>query len=342
MAQITLNRVAQEAGVSVSTVSRVLNRTETPIDISPATVARVQEVAQTLGYVPSGAARAMRTGRSRTIGVLGTSADFFQNVRSSFVGQIMSGLVEGAARAGYHLTLLTGFPSSPESGRPGADLGMADALIVLNRDLPNDPAARRAVQAWNRPLVYALDYPEEIGEQERALLHAVAPDDRQGGFLATRALQNAGHRRIAFARKTYFPRIFDRRQAGWRDALPDGGETDPLVWHTENLTPEAVRHAVHAGVSAVVCANSVVADSVLECAGAAGVRIPADLALIRFGYDEPSPDTRFAEVIHPLHEEIAEAVRIAVHMIESGTEPEHRSHLLPYTLRHGATFPDAQ
>src|SRR5512135_3641416 len=112
----SLKDVAKEAGVSISTASRVLNKADTPVAISEATKARVLEVARRVGYVPSAAARALRRGSTRTIGVLSDSpADFLRAVgQGAFAAEMMRGLMTAALCERLHLLLLTGM--AEESG----------------------------------------------------------------------------------------------------------------------------------------------------------------------------------------------------------------------------------
>ncbi|RMD83916.1 MAG: LacI family transcriptional regulator, partial [Lentisphaerae bacterium] len=109
MPNITLADVAREAGVTPSTVSRVLNSKKGRVPISEATIRRVQEAAEKLGYVPSATARALRTGRLRSIGVLGADPNaYLEMERGGFMTEIFAGITAAAIRHGYHVSLLTG------------------------------------------------------------------------------------------------------------------------------------------------------------------------------------------------------------------------------------------
>ena len=181
----TLTSVAQAAGVSVSTASRVLNQNDKTIPISQKTKDKVLGVARELGYMPSMAARALRSGSTKTIGVLGSSPTFFlregdlSNQHVSFVNEIMRGLINSTVERGYNLTLLTGaeLKNVTEMELLGS-FGMVDGMIVLNRDLSAEDLLTHTLSSYPKPLVYALDYQDDDE-------FVTAADDLAGGELAT-------------------------------------------------------------------------------------------------------------------------------------------------------------
>ncbi len=318
MSRVTIQAVADQAGVSVSTASRALNRVNTRLPISPSTRQRVDDAARRLGYVPSGAARAMRTGRTRTLGVFGTSSNFFAQVRAAFAAQIMAGLFAAAGRRGYHVTLLTGFEQDDDPSGIMADLGMTDGLLVINRDIQADPRLANALGRWPRPVVYALDHPEAAG------VYATAPDDRQGGRLAADALLAAGHRRIAFVSRPYFAGIFDRRRGGYADALADAGlDVDPRL---DLIADDRLaQRLAESGATAAVCANEGIADQTAGVAAEHGI----GLDVIAFSFDGAANPKGLAQVTHPLAEVIGSAADVLIDLIE-GKQPRRKRRIFPY------------
>lgn len=316
--EVTLADVANEAGVSVSTASRVLNQSASRIAISPRTAAKVRGAADRLGYVPHAAARMLRTGRSRTLGVLGAHPAFFAS-RGSFVGEIMHGLMQGGVEAGYHVTLLTGWEHLAEGNDFHADLGSADGLLVLNRDLYQHPAHLEALRRCRLPTVFALEYPDDPDA------FWTAPDDEQGGRLAVEALAAAGHRRIAFVRSAIYPGIFGRRQRGWRTGLAQAGLEPGPILHLDRA--EDALGLVDAGATAYVCANETIAG---WCRDALGDRS----VILAFSH---SAHPREPQIEHDLADTIRAAVAQLIDRIDGHSPVQHQ--IRPYRLR--GTIPRA-
>lgn len=344
---VTLAHVASRAGVSISTASRVLNRSEVAIPISKATREKVLEVAGEMGYTPSVAARALRSGQTRTIGILGTSPDFFRlrkgmpAVHSTFVCEILFGMLDAAVGTGYNVTLLTGKGESDLSEMELlSKIGMVDGLVVLNRDLSRDPMTANALLHFRKPLVYLLDY-----QSDDALV--VAPDDVGGGGLATRKLLEQGHRRIAFVEMPFFHDIFDRRLEGCRravaEATVDGGAEIVVVNDAEQLSVEELRDQE---CTAAVCANPECADHVVRVCGKSGWELPRDFELVTFSHDlgersalagmTDAPLMQFASVNAPLADIAGAGVRLLVERIENKTT-ESTVKLFPYRFHPGTT-----
>ncbi|MBN1675494.1 MAG: LacI family DNA-binding transcriptional regulator [Kiritimatiellae bacterium] len=329
---VRLIDVAEKARVSISTVSKVLNNAEVQVAISEKTRDRVQRAARELGYLPNAAARALRRQQFRTLGVVGSSPQFFRikPETRSFNSEAMCGLMEGAVKRGYHVILLSGMETEPEAGGAFADIGMADALLVLNRDLQTDDTYLATLHNSGKPVMYVLDYPAD----PEAL--ASAPDDEQGGRLATRSLLDAGCRRIALVRKTYYRGIFDRRQKGWEQALQQAGMAagPELVMDVDAMDTARVREL---GIDGMVCLNDQITKQLAPRLKTAGVRVPGDIRLISFVHEASVTDldTPCAAVVEPLARIVEDAVHRLVDLLE-GKPIEERQRLFPYTYGKGS------
>lgn len=324
MSAATLAAVARQAGVSVSTASRVLNKAPGSVPISTGTVDKVRSAADALGYVPNAAARMLRTGRSRCIGVLGANPAFFA-ARGPFTGEIMAGLMRAGVELGYHTTLLTGWEHFVEGGDIHADLGSADGLLVLNRDLYQAPAHLEAIRRCRIPVVYALEYPADDADAVFA-----SPDDVQGGRLAVEQLVAAGHRRIGFARSPEWQGIFGRRQQGWADGLLAAGITPDEAWVFDATpTPERTREL---GLTAFVGANEPIGRDTAASMAAGGLAVE----VVVFGHRDHQgrPFGTSAMVSHDLSECIARSVGQLVGLIE-GRAIEHQIRM-PMSYHPGA------
>jgi LacI family transcriptional regulator len=266
MSRIGLADVARQAEVSVSTASRVLNKTQVVVPIAAGTRQRVEAAALALGYRPSAAARALRTGQTRTFGVLGNGPEAFWlwSEGDGFASEMMRGLMQAAIGHRFHMTLLTG-----ETGADRMpDLGMVDGILVFNRDLAETPGMAEALEGSGRPVVYLLDYPEDQA------CHALAPDDIEMGRLAVNTLVAAGHRRIGFARTGNWDGIFGRRQHGWRLGMQRAGIEISDAWCIDPTDTAAIGKEK---LSALVCANSNIARAVRD---KRAMTVPDELALV--------------------------------------------------------------
>lgn len=342
----TLASVARLAGVSTSTASRVLNRSEVSVPISNKTRERVLLAARESGYAPSAAARALRSGSTKTLGVIGTSPEFFQigiwrsSTHASFVGEILSGLLDAAIGRGYNLTLLTG--SEARSGSEMellASFGLSDGLLVLNRDLGAEDICASALRLYGKPLVYLLDYRE--GDA-----FVSAPDDFEGGRLATQELLRRGHRSIGFVRAPGFDDIMQRRQRGWASVLEENGiRPIPVVEDVATLAPGDIQSL---GCTAALCANRPCASQFAALCASAGIPIPGRMEIIGFFHTSGSlseaiahhetETEEFGEVLCPLADIVSAGVNLLIELVE-GRRPATARILFPYTIRHGASCP---
>lgn len=180
---VSIRDVAHRAGVSLGTVSNVLNR---PDAVARSTRSRVLAAIAELGFVPNDAARQLRRGRSRTLGlvVLDVANPFFTDVAKG---------VESTAGAASMAVIFCDSDGDP--GRESAYLDLLEEQRVRGVLItPVDDTFQRLLQLRDRGvLVVLLDrkYPE-------TRMCSVSVDDRLGGELAARHLVENGHRRIAF------------------------------------------------------------------------------------------------------------------------------------------------
>jgi DNA-binding LacI/PurR family transcriptional regulator len=255
--------------VSRATVSYVLN--ETPGQtISGATRARVRDAATLLGYAPSAAARALRTGRSDVVLCLLPDWPI-----GSEVGSLLTHLSTAFAGAGLTFVVHPGTGAD----RPGGDLWKAITPAAVLAFTGFSEAEIAAMRAAGVALVVAL-----LGPGPQPGRELQVPQERIGRLQAGH-LADAGHLRIGYA----YPddarvRIFaEPRLDGVRAACAERALPEPEV-HTVALEAEAAAAAVRAwrsaGVTAVCAYNDEVALAVLAGMRGAGLAAPADLALI--------------------------------------------------------------
>lgn len=271
--------VAAAAGVSLGTVSNVLNR---PDRVSAATRARVQAAMTDLGFVRNESARQLRAGTSRTLAyvMLDASNPFFTDVAQGIeaaadaaeLSLVLCNSGNGASREEAHLALL--------------QQQRVQGVLVTPVE-PESPLLEE-VRRRGTPLVIV------DRTRDDQTFCSVAVDDQLGGRLAVEHLVDRGHTRVAFiGGPLHLGQVRDRlegaRQA-WADAgLPDD---DLVVLATEALDVREGRSAGQrlAGLpssrrpTAAFCANDLLALGLLQQAIGSGVRVPEQLAIV--GYDD--------------------------------------------------------
>lgn len=270
--------VAAAAGVSVGTVSNVLNR---PEKVAPATVQRVLAIIDDLGFVRNDAARQLRAGRSRSIGLV------VLDLRNPFFTDLARGAEDRAAQA--RLAVMVG-NSDERSEREAAYLDLFEELRVhgvLITPLHDDLPRLRRLRAHGVPVVLVDRQVPGSG------FSSVAVDDVAGGFLACRHLGDTGRRRVAFiAGPRTIRQVKDRLEGALAAAAQVPGMTLEVL-ETESLSvlegrrvgallrdrPPARRP------DAIFAANDLMAVGVLQALTMLGnIRVPHDIALI--GYDD--------------------------------------------------------
>ncbi|MCF2532433.1 LacI family DNA-binding transcriptional regulator [Yinghuangia soli] len=275
--KVGIKEVARQAGVSVGTVSNVINN---PDLVSDETRIRVRAAIERLGYVRSETARQLRAGQSRIVAmlVLDLANPFFAEV------------AKGAERALRDVGL--GVMVCNSAGSPSEE---ADYLALFAEQrvrgvlvTPADGSGRTVETLRARGIPFVLvdrSLPEDQG-------CSVSVDDVLGGDMAVRHLIAAGHRRIAYVGgPMHLAQVRDRFTGG-RNAVREAGLPDDVLTplDSDRLDVAAGRDAgarllgLADRPTAVFCANDLLALGVLQALFAAGVRVPHDIALV--GYDD--------------------------------------------------------
>jgi len=278
--KVKIRTVADAAGVSVTTVSLVLNNVASA-RVGADTRRRVQEAAERLGYVPNEVARQLRAQRTNTLGLLGDEV-----TTTPFAGRMVLGAQEAASRHGWLLMLLnTG--RDPELERKEITALLQSRVDGVLYTTMYHRIVRVPEQLRTVPTV-VLD-----AEDDGANLPSVVPDEEGGAYLATKELLDHGHRRIGFINSNLDIPATSGRLAGYQKALRQAGVPfDPrLVVSTHPVSREgyAVASQLLDGPerpSALFCFNDRVAMGAYQAASALGLRIPADLSVVGFDDQE--------------------------------------------------------
>jgi LacI family transcriptional regulator len=275
---VSVRDVALAASVSVGTVSNVLNR---PAKVAPETVARVQKAIADLGFVRNDAARQLRAGRSRSIGLI------VLDVGNPFFAEVARGAEARAAEDG--MTVLLG-NSDERQDRETAyiDLFREQRVNgVLVTPTTDDLGLLERLRDGGVPVILVDREVEDAG------FGSVAVDDVEGGHLAVAHLIEQGRRRIAFVGGPRSTRQVVDRLEGARRAVAEHPDASLEVIEMPALTVLQGRDAGEQLLArdpadrpdAVFAANDLLAVGVLQAfALMADVRVPDDIALI--GYDD--------------------------------------------------------
>ncbi|MBD8012164.1 LacI family DNA-binding transcriptional regulator [Microbacterium sp. Re1] len=302
--------VAQRAGVSGQTVSRVANGSPR---VDPETRARVERAMAELGYRPNRAARALRTGRSQTLGLVAQTLATVGNSR------MLQAVADAAASRGYALTVLT----------LGADADIADAFDRL-RDQGVDGAivlneatalARDAASGGLRLVV--VDSPPD----ERFTV--IGTDHASGARAATEHLLRAGHRAVHHLAGPVGSFASAERERGWRDALAAAGIDPPEPvrgdWSAASGF-ESVARMPASGVTAIFAANDQMALGALRALAESGRRVPDDVAVI--GFDDIADAADFQPPLTTVRQDFDALGEHAVGALVAWIEGERPADLL--------------
>ncbi|MFB2597073.1 LacI family DNA-binding transcriptional regulator [Herbiconiux sp. P17] len=275
---ITMRQVAEAAGVSIATVSYVVNDKK-GARIGPEARQRVLDAVKELGFRPNALAKTLSSGSSNFIGLVADAI-----ATTPFAGQIIHGAQDEAWKHGYVLLV----------ANTEGDLAAEEAAISM---MLEHKVRGILYSTWYHRAVTA---PSALHETEYVLVDcfdtatpapAVVPDEREGGNVATRLLLNAGHTRIAFVNTTTPSPARSGRLAGYRDALQHAGIAfDPTL--VLDAAPEqeggyAVAGRIRdLGVTGVFCHNDRVAMGLYDGLRELGLTIPNDIAVVGFDNQE--------------------------------------------------------
>lgn len=270
---VTIKDVAREANVSVATVSRALNGQH---NVAEAVRRRIQDVAQRLRYTPHHAARSLSSRRTRTVGVV------LPEVYGEFFSELVYGIDQVAREHGLHL-LVSSYHGDPrEQGDALRSMrGRVDGLLVMS---PYDDADGHLADALaGLPDAVLIGSQHGLPGQRR-----IGIDNHAGARAMVAHLASLGHRRIAFVSGPQGNHEAAERLRGYRDALaallPDA-QAEVLQGDFREASGERAGRALLAAPSlpdAVFAANDTMALGCLSAFNAAGLKVPADIAVAGF------------------------------------------------------------
>jgi LacI family transcriptional regulator len=307
--RVTIRDVAREAGVSLQTVSRVVNSRP---DVSESTRVQVQSVIDRLRYHPNGIARSLVGASTRTLGVIGSGFDYYGP------SQLLVGVERQSTELGYHISL----------------------QVVGSRD-PREYAriATNLISQSVSGVIWA--FPELTGEHERAFHAQLAPhaptiflsmapqhgsavigvDNRAGARLATEHLIMRGARRIGIITGLDHLWSAQQRELGWRDAMLAAGLPCDESWSARgNWTVPSGDAGLtrlleaHPELDGVFVSNDQMALGALTAARRLGRRVPDDVRMV--GFDNTPESAYFAPALTTIHNDLITLGRLAVRELD--------------------------
>ncbi|MEU0742820.1 LacI family DNA-binding transcriptional regulator [Streptomyces sp. NPDC006134] len=324
----TLSAVAALAGVSPSTVSRVV-RGEVPVSGERARA--VQDAIERLGYVPNFAARQLVTDRADAVGVV-IPEDQTHVFGEPFFTRLIQGVAAGLAATPFRFVLVVGRCADDRQWLEQYVRGRHIDGVMLLAPQRGDPLGQ-TLQASGVPVVF-IGRP--FGLSGARYLDA---DNAGGTRRAVHHLYERGRRHIAMVTGVRTMRSSHDRHQGYRRGLADVGlrPDGALVVESDYTTEGAARATARllergVPVDAVVAASDTVAYGVLRALRAAGRRVPDDVAVVGFG-DDPSSgeiDPPLTTVAQPVEKMGGELARLVVAAVNGEERP--RRVVLPTEL----------
>lgn len=314
--RVTIRDVAATAGVSVATVSKVLNAR---YGVSAATSAHVQAVIQELGYEASLVAQSLRNHRTNVIGILVADLEPFST-------ELLKGAAKAIRGTGYELVVYSaGGRTSDHAGWEQRYLSRLSGTLIDGAVL----VTPTVVDVDYGPAVVAVD--PHAGPSG---MPTVDSDNLHGARLGTQHLLDLGHRRIALIGGRPDLESAKLREQGYVEALRDAGvPVDPDLMkvgsYDSELSAEAARQLLSGAdrPTAIFGANDLSAIAAMEVAAGMGLRVPEDLSVV--GFDNV-PESALAEpslttVEQPIHEMGRRAIDLLIKLIRG--EPVEATHV---------------
>ena len=279
--------VAREAGVSLKTVSRVVNE---PDAVRPATRDAVHAAMERLGFRANYAARSLKLGSYKTVGLV-----FFELHGGEL--SVLSGISTAAAQKGYAITLVTASPGEQltlgEAARRMATLPV-DAMIFNLGRMVDDFEGYRSPTGLKTVIVTPF---EQVG------CTTVSDDQAGAARIAVQRLVELGHRQIRFIAGPAESLASRNRELGWREALAQAGldAVEPLRgdWDADSGYEAGARLAASdAECTAILAGNDNMAYGAMLALRDAGLDVPGDVSVIGFDDSLPGvvPNSRLSSI----------------------------------------------
>jgi len=281
----TIYEVSKLAGVSLATVSRVINNID---KVKPATRQKVLRAMEDLNYTPNSIAQSLASRRSNSIGVL------IPELHGPFFGIMLSHIESELRDAGKHVMIMAGH-SDEAKEKESLELLLSrncDALILHVYSLTDEYLLNLSKGSVPIVLLNRL----VAGMEDRC----ISLDNEHGGYIATKSLLELGHKSLGYISGPHWKVDSFKRIRGHKRALAEFGlEFDQRLMFEGTFEEESgklgMEQLLQSGIpfTGVVCANDEMAAGAYNTARKHGLKIPDDMSII--GYD----DVAFARYLYP-------------------------------------------
>jgi LacI family transcriptional regulator len=339
---VTIKHVAADAGVSLQTVSRIINNEP---NVRPAMKERVQASIDKLGYVPSIAAQRMSGSRSYLILAINdrerTIADWQARQGSDWVDQMLLGGMLKCAEHGYRMIFEL---IDTHSDHVERELGAAISALQPDGVILTPPHSENAQITGllaNRKIPFA-----RIGSISQGAGIAITMGDASSARKATERLIDMGHKRIGFIAGSAEYSLTELRIQGWREAMEAAALSHEGLLaigdfsYESGLTAADGLFDIKDHPTAIIAGNDQMALAVLDRATQRGLNVPSDLSLISF---DNSPVVRFTNpqltaIDQPIAATFSKAVELLI-INGDGPVPEQPVVIESILIERGSTAP---
>jgi LacI family transcriptional regulator len=330
---VTISHVAADAGVSLQTVSRVINNEP---NVRPEMKARVQASIEKLHYVPSIAAQRMSGSRSYLILVINdrerTISEWRARRGADWVDQMLLGGMLTSAEHGYRMIfeLVDTHNDHVERELSGTIAALQPDGIILTPPHSENPLITKLLDERKIPFA-------RIGSLSPGSGFAIHMGDAGSAAQATQHLIELGHKRIGFIAGAPDYNLSHWRVEGWRQAMAQAGLQDAGLCVPGDFSYESGREAATAllnldpAPTAIIASNDQMALATLDIAHERNLAVPGDLSIISF---DNTPVVRFTTpqltaVDQPIAATFSKAVELLIHQATSSSE---QPYLVPGSL----------
>jgi DNA-binding LacI/PurR family transcriptional regulator len=297
-----MDDVAELAGVSAMTVSRVLN---TPDKVRPATRVRVLAAVRELGYRPNSAARMLATGRSGVLGVVSFDTTLYGPASTLY------GIEQAARDEDYLISIASLSVLNRRSISEGVDRLRAQSVDGIIIVAPHESAAEGLHDLPPELPVVVVDAADDLP------LPIVAVDQHAGAVRATRHLLSLGHRTVWHLAGPADWIDAGARMAGWQSVLAAEGREipEPAIgdWSAQSGYEHGKRLARNPGITAVFVANDAMALGLLRALREARRRVPEDVSVV--GFDDVPEAPYYCPPLTTVRQNFSEVGRRAFQLL---------------------------